>query len=49
MNTATRLRKLRSMSGLELRTRLAAAAYRVYERSTLRAPAGRRSAPTHLR
>ena len=29
MNTATRLRKLRSMSGLELRTRLAAAAYRV--------------------
>jgi hypothetical protein len=40
MNAAIRLRKLRSMSGAELRTRLAAAAYRVYERRALRAPAG---------
>ena len=43
MNTATRLRKLRSMSGLELRTRLAAAAYRFYERRALGAAAGRRA------
>jgi hypothetical protein len=36
MSAVSRLRKLRSMSGRELRTRLAAVAYRAYERQTLR-------------
>jgi hypothetical protein len=36
MTTGNRLRKLRGMSALELRTRLAGVAYRVYERGVMR-------------
>jgi hypothetical protein len=45
MNAATRLRKLRTMSGIELRTRLASAAYRVYERRALRNTGRRNRTP----